>query len=96
MTDPIVEWSDTDELILGGLAAGLTHAEAGELAGVSAKTVQRRLRDDVFAAEVGRRRAEQVERITGRLTELSGHCCVDRSAGAADRRRAGCPVRSKR
>ena len=25
-----------------------------------------------------------------------GHCCVDRSAGAADRRRAGCPVRSKR
>jgi predicted hydrolase (HD superfamily) len=71
MTDATIEWSDADEFILGGLAAGLTHAEAGELAGVSAKTVQRRLRDDAFAAEVGRRRAEQVERITGRLTELS-------------------------
>ena len=84
MIDPTTEWSDTDELILGGLAAGLTHAEAGELASVSAKTVQRRLRDDAFAAEVGRRRSEQVERITGRLTELSVRAVATLERGLDD------------
>jgi hypothetical protein len=66
-----VDWNDSDELILSGLAAGLTHAETAELANVSSKTVQRRLSNDAFAAEVARRRGQQVERITGRLSELS-------------------------
>ena len=66
-----IDWNDSDELILSGLAAGLTHAETGELAHVSPKTVQRRLSSEAFAAEVARRRGQQVERITGRLSELS-------------------------
>lgn len=71
MPDQLVEWNAADELILAGLAAGMTHAEAAELASTSTKTIQRRLADERFAAEVARRRSQQVERITGRLTELS-------------------------
>jgi len=65
------DWSDRDEVILAGLAAGMTHAAVAAVAGVSTKTVQRRIGDEAFAAEVSRRRGEQVERVTGRLTELS-------------------------
>lgn len=65
------DWSDQDEVILVGLAAGMTHAAVAAVAGVSTKTVQRRVGDEAFAAEVSRRRGEQVERVTGRLTELS-------------------------
>ena len=71
MTITDVDLNDSDELILSGLAAGLTHAETAELANVSSKTIQRRLSSEAFAAEVARRRGQQVERITGRLSELS-------------------------
>ena len=71
MAIQLTEWTDTDELILSGLSAGLTHAEAADLAATSTKTVQRRLTDEHFATEVARRRGQQVERVTGRLTELS-------------------------
>jgi len=84
MTIPDTNWDATDELILSGLAAGMTHAEAAELAEVSSKTVQRRMSDDDFAAEVGRRRSQQVERITGRLTELSVHAVDTLNDGLGD------------
>ena len=77
MMDEEHGWSDTDELILSGLSAGLTHGETAALASVSSKTVQRRLREETFADEVARRRGEQVVRLTGRLTALSfraGRC----------------------
>ena len=64
-------WSAKDELILSGLAAGMTHDEAAAFASVSTKTIQRRLAEAEFAAEVVRRRTEHVERMTGRLTTLS-------------------------
>ena len=67
----VQRWSDTDEVILSGLSAGMTHGEAAALASVSAKTVQRRLRDEGFADEVARRRSDQVVRLTGRLAALS-------------------------
>jgi hypothetical protein len=71
MATPNICWDEVDELVLCGLAAGMTHAETAELANVSTKTVQRRMSDNKFTAEVARRRGEQVERITGRLSELS-------------------------
>ena len=77
------EWSASDELILSGLAAGMTHEDAAAFASVSTKTVQRRLADADFAAEVVRRRTEHVERMTGRLTTLSGRA-VDTIEAALD------------
>ncbi len=71
MAIQLTEWDDNDELIIGGLSAGLTHADAADLAGVSTKTVQRRLADERFVAEVARRRGQQVERVTGQLSQLS-------------------------
>lgn len=67
----IPEWADTDEIILASLASGMTHAEAARVADVSTKTIQRRLADKAFADEIARRRAAQVERVTGQLTQLS-------------------------
>jgi hypothetical protein len=80
------ELSVDDELILAGLVAGLTHAEAGALADRSAKSVQRRLGDAAFAAEVTRRRAEQVERVAGRLTALSDRAVAVLGASLTDDR----------
>lgn len=60
-----------DEVLIDALAAGLTHAEAGVLAGVSSKTVQRRLHDGVFAARVGRDRSMRLEEISGQLTAMA-------------------------
>ena len=64
------EFSDRDEIMLNALSAGLTHAEAGGMAGLSAKSVQRRLRNARFRAEVARRRMARVEALSGRLTTL--------------------------
>ncbi len=61
----------TDDLLIAGLAEGWTHAEAGKLAGVCAKTVQRRLRDPEFTGAVARRRRERVERLTAQLITAS-------------------------
>ena len=63
--------SGADEIILEGLAAGLPHAEVAVLAGVSTKTIQRRLMSPDFAAEVRRRRGLRVEEVTGRLAQLA-------------------------
>ncbi len=76
----------TDELLIAGLAEGWTHAEAGKQAGVSAKTVQRRLKDPEFAGAVARRRRERVERLTAQLiTASDAAVCVLRDAlGSGD------------
>jgi hypothetical protein len=63
-------WSAEDELILDALAAGLSYPEAGARARVTDRTVQRRMKDIAFAAEVSRRRWERVRRLTGSLTNL--------------------------
>ncbi len=60
-----------DEVLLDALATGLSYLEAGELAGLSARTVRRRLTAPDFAAELARRRAMRVSDVTGRLVAAS-------------------------
>jgi hypothetical protein len=67
----MTEQESVDEVLIAALAAGMTHAMAGTLAGVASKTVQRRLSNDSFVAEIARRRAVRVDEVTGRLSELS-------------------------
>lgn len=56
-----------DELMRAALATGATYAAAGTVAGVSERTVRRRMGDPQFAAEVSVRRGEQVATVTGQL-----------------------------
>ncbi len=67
------ETESIDEVLIAALAAGMTHAQAGVLAGVCAKTVQRRHAEEAFVTEIARRRAIRVDEVTGRLSELSVH-----------------------
>lgn len=61
----------TDRLIIEALATGATQAEAAGLAGVSERTVRRRMADDAFAREVSVRRGDRVSELTGKLVEAS-------------------------
>lgn len=60
-----------DEVIIGALAAGLSYGDAGAAAGVTSRTVGRRMSDPAFAAQVSQRRGERVSQITGALTTMS-------------------------
>ena len=55
-----------DQLIIL-LAEGHSHVSAAAMAGCSAKTVQRRMREPQFAQAVIDRRRERVDAITGRI-----------------------------
>lgn len=59
-----------DEQIVAALALGRTYAEAGVLAGVSDRTVARRMSVPAFARRVGERRDELVVSAVGQLTSL--------------------------
>ena len=61
------EFSSEDTIILEALGAGLTHAESAALAGVSTKTVQRRLERTAFASALATRRRQRTDEITGLL-----------------------------
>ena len=63
--------SDDDEILACALAEGFTHAAAGALIGVSAKTVQRRLSNPKFAGAVGDRRRQRVSEVVGVLVSAS-------------------------
>lgn len=56
-----------DEALKDALATGLTYAEAGEVVGVSERTVRRRMSEQEFAADVSRRRGEHVSSLAGQL-----------------------------
>ncbi len=56
-----------DDMIVGGLAAGLSQPAAARHAGVSERTVRRRLEDPEFAASVDKARVAFVERTAGQL-----------------------------
>lgn len=58
---------DVDEVIIAALAAGQTYAEAAAIAGVSARTVRRRMSEPEFAREVSTRRGEHMAVVTGQL-----------------------------
>jgi hypothetical protein len=63
--------ADQDEVIMAALAACADYATAGQAAGVSERTVRRRMADPSFAAEVSRRRGERVSTLPGRLLDSS-------------------------
>ncbi len=57
-------------MMLEALAAGSGYADAAATAGVSARTVRRRMTDPLFAAELARRRAVRVSDLTGQMMGL--------------------------
>lgn len=60
---------DADDVIIAALADGLNYQAAGDAAGVSARTVRRRMADEAFAAEVSARRSERISEITALLVD---------------------------
>jgi hypothetical protein len=60
--------SGSDEGIVAALAGGATYADAASAAGVSARTVRRRMEDPEFRGEVTAARRQAVEQIRARLT----------------------------
>ncbi|MEY2569014.1 MAG: hypothetical protein QOE35_3543 [Actinomycetota bacterium] len=69
--DDTVEFSPEEELLIAALGEGLTHQAAAAVAGVSTKTVQRRLRHGAFAAAVSAHRQERVSEVSGMLIGAS-------------------------
>ena len=63
--------SAQDEILLEALASGRTYTEAGELAGVSDRTVARRIAEPAFARLVRDRRDEQVQTVAGQLSTMA-------------------------
>lgn len=63
--------SAQDEIIVSALTTGSSYSEAGELAGVSGRTVARRMEDTSFARLVAERRKEQVVAVAGRVSSLT-------------------------
>lgn len=56
-----------DRTLIAALAAGATQAAAATAAGMSERTVRRRLTDPIFAARVSAERTDLVATVTGRL-----------------------------
>ncbi len=65
------------DAIVAGVVAGLTRAEVARIAGVSERTLRRRLREDEgLIVEVASARAEIQEQVVGRLASLA-HRALD-------------------
>jgi len=60
-----------DGLIIAALGAGMTHSDAGRAAGVSNRTVRRRLEDPTFSQRVADAAAEYVDQLSKQLTRLA-------------------------
>lgn len=82
------------ELVLEALARGCSYTKAGKLAGVTAKTVQRWMRDSGFARRLSDRRGDRLSEVTGLLLDGTADAvavirreCVD-AERASDRLRA--------
>jgi len=61
-----------DELLLAALVKGLTQEQAGAVAGVSPRTVARRLADPQFASQLREARASIADACLGRLADAAG------------------------
>jgi hypothetical protein len=59
-----------DEILIAALAAGESYSAAAKIAGITSRTVARRMADPAFASEVSRRRGQIVAELTGKLTTL--------------------------
>ncbi len=60
-----------DDALLELLASGGSHEQCAASAGISVRTIQRRLRDDEFRRELALRRAARVEQLTARLCAVT-------------------------
>lgn len=60
-----------DEAVLAALAAGHSHAEAAKIAGLSAKTVQRRMADPLFRAELDELKLHVVQQTAASLSDAA-------------------------
>jgi hypothetical protein len=69
-----------DTILIAQLGAGLTQAQAAEVAGVSVDTVQRRLAEPVFRA--------QLERFRREILDRTAFAIVSSTTAAADALRA--------
>ena len=58
-------------LLIAALAAGATHREAARAAGVSERTVRRRLESPAFTERLGEAEVEYLSQISKRLTGLA-------------------------
>ena len=75
-----------DDKLVEALASGLSYRRAGELAGVHAKTVQRRMENPVFARRVTEQRNRRTSQITGLLADVGAEAVgVIRQALSADK-----------
>ena len=63
--------SGGDSVLIAALAAGATYEDAATQAGVSERTVRRRLEDAEFSGQVDATRSEMIARAVGRLAEAS-------------------------
>jgi len=60
----------TNEILIEALASGRSYTQAGELAGVTSRTVARRMADPAFARQVSERRAAWAMRTAGELVSM--------------------------
>jgi hypothetical protein len=60
-----------DEMLLSALAAGHSNPEAGKIAGLSSKTVQRRLSDPLFRAELDDLKRQMVQQTAASLSTVA-------------------------
>jgi hypothetical protein len=63
--------TERDLVLAQAIGHGQTHAQAAALAGLSTKTIQRRLADPAFAAEVQRQRRHHYDQIAGTLAQAA-------------------------
>ncbi len=69
MTKPIKQ-STSDRVLLASLAAGMSHAAAARAAGISERTVRRRVLEPEFAVQLTQVKDEHVAQISHRLMGL--------------------------
>ena len=67
---------NADDVLISALVGGVTYAEASATAGVSERTVRRRLDDADFRQRLDRERSKVREQAIGRLVTLVGHATV--------------------
>ena len=60
-----------DEILVEALASGCAYVKAADLAGVTSRTVVRRMATVAFTRRVSERRAERVAEVTGQLVSAS-------------------------
>lgn len=65
-----------DEVLIAAVASGMAYADAGELAGCSARTVARRMQDAAFRSAVDERRDRWVFETTGGLLLLGTEAII--------------------